>query len=76
MNLLPVLPDVPQLHVHFIRDSPRVNGSTMEADFILTRPAYSVTCQISRYRELNCKHSGAYSLVVPAYQVLIAYNHR
>jgi len=32
----------------------------MEADFILTRPAYSVTCQISRYRELNCS-SGSVS---------------
>jgi len=65
INLLPpVLPDVPQLRVRFISDSPRVNGSTVEADFILTRPAFSVTCQISRHRELNCKCSDASSVLV------------
>ena len=54
----PVLSDLPPLGIRFISGSPRVNGSTVQADFILTRPAYSIICQISRHRELNCECNG------------------
>ena len=51
----PVFPDVPPLGIHFTNDSPRVSGNMVEAEFILTRPALSVTCQISRHQGKDCK---------------------
>ena len=51
----PVFHDVPPLGIRFTDDSPRVSGNMVEAEFILTRPALSVTCQISRHQEKDCK---------------------
>ena len=53
--LLSVFPDLPPLGVHFINDSPRVGGDTVEVDFELTRPAASVTCQLNKEDVIDCK---------------------
>ena len=44
---------VPKLGVHFINRSPRVGLNRVEADFILTRPAASITCQLKPGRRAN-----------------------
>ena len=37
---------VPALGVHFVGRTPRVRVGRMEAEFVLTRPVATITCQL------------------------------
>lgn len=46
MNCSAEEPDVPNLGIVFINDSPRIVGNSVSAEFLLTRPAEDITCQL------------------------------
>lgn len=50
-----VRPILPKIRIQFINNSPRVEEGTVEADFILTRPASKVTCQLGKGSQEDCK---------------------
>ena len=54
-HTLTVRPTLPRLGIQLINNSPRVQESTVEVDFILTRPASKVTCQLGRRQQQDCK---------------------
>lgn len=58
------LPEVPPMRVVFIGDSPWIIGDSVEAEFLLTRPATEVTCQLlgTTDYEGNCTFGLLYSI--------------
>ena len=56
-----VRPTLPRLGIQLINNSPRVQGNTVEVDFIRTRPASKVTCQLGRRQQQDCKFSSCIS---------------
>ena len=49
-----VRPSLPRLGIQLINNSPRVQENTVEVDFILTRPASSVSCQLGNEQQQDC----------------------
>ena len=48
---------MPRIAIQFINDSPRVEEDSVEIDFVLSRPTTSVTCQLNKREQFNCKYS-------------------